>query len=126
MPKRRPSKRLQADSNKKNATPVVFPTAILDEASKDFSFEFNFLVVAASGVILLTGWVDDRSSKLRQVRLSGEAWSKVIDHRHIGRHRRADTRADLNSTQRRFFGFWALTVHDRTLIKGKSCSVELA
>jgi GT2 family glycosyltransferase len=60
------------------------------------------------------------------VRLNGEAWSKVIDHRHIGRHRRADTGADLTGTQRRFFGFWALTVHDRTLIKGKSCSVELA
>src|SRR5215470_10318388 len=115
MRKSRPPKELQqTGANKSLATPLAFPIAILDEASRDFSFELNSLLIAASGVILLTGWVDDRSSKLRQVRLQGEAWSKVIDNRHIGRHRRADFGADLVSTLRRFFGFWALTAHDRS------------
>ena len=102
-----------------------FPLAILDQASRDVSFEVTSVIVADSGAILLTGWIDDRSSKLHQVCIRGQAWSKTIDSKHIGRHRRADVEGDRATPQNRFFGFWILTVHDRALIDGNSCSVEL-
>jgi GT2 family glycosyltransferase len=111
--------------SQQTAVNKITATAILNEASRDFPSELNSLLVAASGVILLTGWADDRSSKLLEVRLNGETWSKIIENRHIGRHRRADIGRGLVSTQHRFFGFWAVTAHDRTLINGKTCLVEL-
>jgi hypothetical protein len=102
-----------------------FPVAILDVASKDFSFQVSSVQIAASGIILVVGWADDRSSKLRQLNIRGQAWAKTIDGQHIGRHRY--TAAELNgpSTAPRLFGFWAISLHDRTLIAGDICSVEV-
>ncbi len=61
-----------------------FPVAILDVASEDFSLEVSSVQIAASGVIFVRGWADDRSSKLRQVSIRGQTWSKTIDGRHLG------------------------------------------
>ena len=126
MRKDRPSKNLrQTDSSTATQASRISPIAILDEASKDFAFEVSSIQVGASGIIFLVGWTDDRSSKLRQIRIEGQAWSKVIDHQHIGRHRRADVEDSPINPQQRFFGFWVLTAHDRNLINGDKCSVEL-
>ena len=102
-----------------------FPVAILDAASKEFSYQVHSVLVAASGVIFLVGWTDDRLSRLRQIRITGRTWSKVIDNQHIGRHRQPDVDSGAVDTQVRLFGFWAVTLHDRTLIDGNLCSVEL-
>ena len=126
MRKDRPPKNLrQTDASKTTQASGISPIAMLDEASKDFPFEVSSIQVGASGIIFLVGWTDDRSSKLRQIRIQGQAWSKVIDHQHIGRHRRADIEDSPVTPQQRFFGFWVLTAHDRNLINGDKCSVEL-
>src|SRR5258708_3856060 len=101
----------KADADQTASSAPGFPIAILDEASKEFSFEVTSLQISPSGVILLIGWTDDRLSKLRQVRLQGQNWSKVIDSQYIGRHRRADVEGSLVTPQQRFFGFWAFTAH---------------
>ena len=127
MRKDRTSKDPQVPSNNKVATSGSpdFPIAILDEASKVFAFEVSSVQIAASGAIFLVGWTDDRSSKLRQVHLKGQSWSKVIDGRHIGRHRRPDVEGSSITAHERFFGFWLLAAHDRNLINGDRCFVEL-
>jgi GT2 family glycosyltransferase len=102
-----------------------FPVAILDEARNEFSFGINSVQISASGVIFLMGWTDDRSSKLLQIRLRGQAWSKAIDSEHIGRHRHQDAEISAVTVQQRLYGFWALAPHERSLIDGNSCSVEL-
>ena len=119
------SQQSKAEETEKTSPAREFPVAILEAASKEFSFEISCIQITTSGAIFLAGWTDDRSSRLDQVRIQGRAWSKVIDSRHIGRHRHADT--DLGSTapQQRLFGFWSLALHDRTLIDGDLCFVEL-
>ena len=120
-------KQQQADLNNNgwmSASPD-FPKTILDEASKDIPFEINYVQIADSGAIFLAGWADDRSSRISQVRIQGRAWSTIIENKHMGRHRRSDVEGTPVSAQQRFFGFWALTAHDRSLIDGKVCTVEL-
>jgi GT2 family glycosyltransferase len=105
--------------------PPDFPASILDEASKEFPYQVNSILIAASGAIFLTGWTDDRLSRLHQIRIAGHAWSKVINNQHIGRHRQSDVDSGVVASEQRLFGFWALTLHDRTLIDGNTCCVEL-
>ena len=122
---RSPKNLRQTDASKITQASGKFPIAILEEASKDFPFEVSSIQVGASGIIFWWGGADDQSCKLRQIRIQGQAWSKVIDNQHIGRHRRADIEDSPATQQQRFFGFWVLTAHDRNLINGDKCSVEL-
>ena len=115
----------QADNGKKSEilNSPDFEKAVLDEASRDFSFQIDRVQIAASGAIFITGWADDRASRLSQIRMQGQAWSKTVETQHIGRHRRRST--DLSSASQRSHGFWALTTYDRSLIYGKTCAIEL-
>ncbi len=123
---RTPKNSQQANPGKKVGTSASADkqTAISDETGKALSVEINSIQIAESGVIFIMGWADDRSSRLRQVRLFGQAWSKTIDGQHIGRFGRSDVEEPSPASQRRFSGFWAFSIHDRALIKGNSCSVE--
>jgi len=124
---RTPKNSQQANSSKKVATsaPANKRTVALDAARKELSFEISSVQIAESGVIFIVGWVDDRSSRLRQVRLLGQGWSKTIDSQQIGRYGRPDVEERSLTPQQRFSGFWAFTLHDRALIDGNSCSIEV-
>lgn len=106
-------------------TSSTFPKALFGVVSNEFGFEVDFVQIAPSGVIFLAGWTDDRASNLQQVHIRGQGWSKRIDSRHLGRHRHPGYDGGTVTAQQRFFGFWALSVHDRTLINGHLCSVEI-
>lgn len=122
---RTPKNPQKANAGKKAGASADIQTAVLDEPKKELSFEINSVQIAESGVVFLMGWADDRSSRLRQVRLQGQGWSKTIDSQQIGRYGRSDVEGGSLASQQCFFGFWAFTVHDRALIDGNSCSVEL-
>jgi GT2 family glycosyltransferase len=122
---RTPKSSQRLDKKARTSVAADIPTAIPDKASKEFSFKINCVQISASGAVFIMGWADDRSSRLCQVRLQGRAWSKTIDSQHIGRHRRSDVEGTLLTSQPHLFGFWAFTVHDRTLVNGNSCSVVL-
>ena len=101
------------------------PKELLEAVTKNFPFRIDSVQISDSGGFFLTGWVDDRSSRLQQVRVMGRGWSKTIDLQYIGRSRRPDVEGNPITDQPRFYGLWALTVLDRALIEEKACSVEL-
>src|ERR1700731_2824109 len=43
-----------------------------------------------SGEFFLAGWIDDRASALRHIRLIGRGWSKSVESRNVSRFRHAD------------------------------------
>ena len=124
---RTPKKSQQANPGNKAGTSASADkkTAVLDAAREELSFDINSIQIAESGVIFIMGWADDRSSQLRQVRLQGQGWSKTIDGQQIGRYGRLDVEGASLTSQKDISGFWAFTIHDRALIDGNSCSVEL-
>ena len=124
---RTPRNSPQSNANRKPvaSASAAAQTASAGEASKEFSFAIDSVQVADSGVVFLVGWADDRSSRLCQLRLHGQAWSRAIEGQHIGRYGRSDIEGASPTSQQRLSGFWAFTVHDRALIEGDSCTVEL-
>src|SRR5258707_5886097 len=48
------------------------------------------VLISKSGGVFVNGWVDDRASPLRQVKIAGKTWSKSLDSQYLGRARRPD------------------------------------
>jgi GT2 family glycosyltransferase len=87
--------------------------------------KIDCLVISDSGGLFLNGWVDDRSSPLRQVRINGAKWSKSLDSQHLGRSRRVDVDNSLGVAEPRLSGLWALASLDPVPAHGDVCSVEI-
>jgi hypothetical protein len=95
------------------------------EAGNNFTCQIDFVLISDAGGLFLTGWVDDRSSLVRKIRISGVKWSQSLGSQHLGRSRRCDVDASLGISEERLSGIWALASVDPVSADEDVCSVEL-
>jgi GT2 family glycosyltransferase len=111
-----------------NGMSVEQPSAPLDrdrEAASP-SFHLDSLYTAEQGdevLLLLTGWIDDRSSPLAGIRIASDDWLEWLGLDQVERLRRSDVDISLGAMGEQLFGMWSVAAAGP--LGGDLLSVEL-
>jgi GT2 family glycosyltransferase len=100
-------------------------TSDRDRAAPLPPFHVDSLCTAEQGdqvLLLLIGWIDDRSSPLAQIRIAGDNCLEWLGCEQVGRVRRTDVDISLEANER-LFGIWSVAAARQ--LGGGSLSVEL-
>jgi GT2 family glycosyltransferase len=81
---------------------------------------------APSGEFFLTGWIDDRASVLRHIRLIGRDWSRSVESRNVNRFRHADVDRSSAAGDTGLSGVWLTGSLDGGIPGDEAYTVEFA
>jgi GT2 family glycosyltransferase len=96
-----------------NVVSAEQPSAVSDRdrAAASPPFHVDSLCTAERGdriLLLLTGWIDDRSSPLAGIRIAGDNRLEWLGLEQVGRFRRADVDISLGAAGKELFGIWSV------------------
>jgi hypothetical protein len=83
-------------------------------------------MMSPRGGIMVVGWVDDMSTALDWVKLSGNGWHMTLTPNRLARFRRTDVEAALDAVGIHCFGFFAFAYAAESLGDLNLCTVTLA
>ena len=89
------------------------------------AFGLEAVQMSPGGAVFLTGWVDDATDTLAELRLIGEGWEHELTATALARVRRQDVEARLGTGGRHAYGFWSFVDLGRELPRHGSCRLLL-
>jgi GT2 family glycosyltransferase len=101
------------------------PTTDHAAASGEFRASLEVVMISPRGGLMVVGWVDDMSSPLEWIKLSGAGWYMTLTANRAARFRRPDVEGALGAVGMHSFGFFTFAYTADSLGPVGVCRVTL-